>query len=375
MANEPGWHPDPFGRYQRRFHDGERWTEHVATDAHQMVDPLGASTGIPFATPPTALDGGAAVAGQASTDRGNVWRWLDTLGLEGRERPAPRLHAALAGAGGVVLAAGVTTLVVGDDGGRGRAALAGLVVIIVAFAARLWRGANEEMRAGAVGAVASGIAVLGFALFDSGEYTSTGPYLVIALMYLAAWALPGFRGRPVLLGLGLLAIVVGVGVGRINDQLLGFAGVDDAAGDLAVVFLLGAAALLALVWLLDRRGYRGVATPIVVSALICALIGLVAAAVRFDEEGSAFLLTIVGFIVCAVGHLGARRATTWYGAFLTAAGVTTLLAAIVEPTSTTGAGITLLAAAALLLATPVVVKAIQVARIDPMPPPNAPPSA
>lgn len=353
MANEPGWYPDPFGRYEQRFHDGRRWTEHVAVGGQQSVDEMDTN----------------------SSDGGAVWRWLDVLGAEGRERPAPRLHAALAGAGGVVFAAGVTTLVVGDDGGRGRTAAAGVLVILVAAAARLWRGANEEMRAGAIGALASGIAVLGVALFDAGEYTNTGPYLVIALLYLAAWALPGFRGRPVLLGLGLLAIVVGVGVGQVSDEIVGFAGFDQAANDLAVVFLLGAAALLALVWLLDRQGYRGVATPVVVSALICALIGLVAAAISFDEEGSAFLLTVVGFIVCAVGHLGARRATTWYGAYLTAAGVTTLLAAIVEPTSTTGAGITLLSAAALLLATPVVIKAIDAARADPAPPTSLPPPA
>src|SRR5688500_20352318 len=66
MANEPGWHPDPFGRYQQRYHDGARWTEHVATDGRQLVDPLGASTAIPFVTPPTALDGGAGVAGGGS---------------------------------------------------------------------------------------------------------------------------------------------------------------------------------------------------------------------------------------------------------------------------------------------------------------------
>jgi hypothetical protein len=25
-----GWYPDPFGRHERRFHDGRRWTDHVA---------------------------------------------------------------------------------------------------------------------------------------------------------------------------------------------------------------------------------------------------------------------------------------------------------------------------------------------------------
>ena len=27
---QPGWYPDPFGRFARRYHDGRAWTEHVA---------------------------------------------------------------------------------------------------------------------------------------------------------------------------------------------------------------------------------------------------------------------------------------------------------------------------------------------------------
>lgn len=31
----PGWYPDPSGRYAQRYHDGTRWTEHVADAAGQ----------------------------------------------------------------------------------------------------------------------------------------------------------------------------------------------------------------------------------------------------------------------------------------------------------------------------------------------------
>ncbi len=35
-----GWHPDPHGRADRRYHDGSRWTEHVAdADGATSVDP------------------------------------------------------------------------------------------------------------------------------------------------------------------------------------------------------------------------------------------------------------------------------------------------------------------------------------------------
>lgn len=34
------WHPDPLGRYQLRYYDGTRWTEHVSSNGVQSIDPL-----------------------------------------------------------------------------------------------------------------------------------------------------------------------------------------------------------------------------------------------------------------------------------------------------------------------------------------------
>jgi hypothetical protein len=33
------WAPDPSGRHQLRYWDGERWTEHVADEGHLSIDP------------------------------------------------------------------------------------------------------------------------------------------------------------------------------------------------------------------------------------------------------------------------------------------------------------------------------------------------
>lgn len=35
-----GWHPDPTQRFELRYHDGTRWTEHVARGGVQSTDPL-----------------------------------------------------------------------------------------------------------------------------------------------------------------------------------------------------------------------------------------------------------------------------------------------------------------------------------------------
>jgi hypothetical protein len=40
--SDAGWHPDPHGRAERRYHDGTRWTEHVAdAEGDASVDPQG----------------------------------------------------------------------------------------------------------------------------------------------------------------------------------------------------------------------------------------------------------------------------------------------------------------------------------------------
>lgn len=35
-----GWHPDPHGRYQLRYWDGQTWTSHVSTNGQTGVDPV-----------------------------------------------------------------------------------------------------------------------------------------------------------------------------------------------------------------------------------------------------------------------------------------------------------------------------------------------
>src|SRR3954451_15609782 len=40
--NPPGWHPDPLGRHEHRYWDGERWTDNVADQGNMSTDPLDA---------------------------------------------------------------------------------------------------------------------------------------------------------------------------------------------------------------------------------------------------------------------------------------------------------------------------------------------
>lgn len=38
-STPPGWHPDPFRRFQHRYWDGAHWTAHVSTHGQQWTDP------------------------------------------------------------------------------------------------------------------------------------------------------------------------------------------------------------------------------------------------------------------------------------------------------------------------------------------------
>ncbi len=42
-GGRPGWYPDPIGRFEFRYHNGERWTADVSVAGSRYVDPYGTS--------------------------------------------------------------------------------------------------------------------------------------------------------------------------------------------------------------------------------------------------------------------------------------------------------------------------------------------
>lgn len=45
LMTAAGWHPDPYTRFQLRYWDGNRWTEHVSSDGVNRIDPTPVETG------------------------------------------------------------------------------------------------------------------------------------------------------------------------------------------------------------------------------------------------------------------------------------------------------------------------------------------
>ncbi len=346
-AQPPGWHPDPWARHEQRYHDGTAWTAHVVDGGTQHVDPLGATPVVPFV--------------QRLGTTSGLRTFLDSLGPDARERPAPSLHTALAGSGGAVFAAGIVVALVGDDGSRGMAAVAGILLVAASLAVRLFLHRFVELAAAAVGAGAVGIAAIGIAIAGDNASSAVG-FLVLGVLYLAAWALPGFRGRPLMLGLGALTLLFSLAAAAGSDGGSGDLDLDTLTGYEGTLLLLAAGVLLALVFLLDRSGYHGVATGLVAAALIAAAVGAASTVAQLDDTGGTLLIILVGAAVCVVGSHGERRATTWYGAAVAAIGVVAFFVAVVEPTSAGTVGAVVVTAGIVLIVAPLVIDAIKANR-------------
>lgn len=375
-----GWYNDPYGRFQQRYWNGAAWTEHVSTNGVQQVDPMGASTVIPFAIPPTAYTTpGATTAGFAAlgepepheSPAGKVTMFLDGLGPDAKERPRPGLRAATAGLGGAITAIGVLIATQGEEPTRGVFIGVALALMIGAWALRTFVKL-EEVNAAAVGIVAVAIPTFAAAVTVSNNQGGFFTGLLAAVLFIAAWALPGFKSRNLLLGLGALALVGALGALSADDnnnsdiqkcdQFLeegdfdsfdaqcegvyddaydtGFipVGLPENLGTQGIIYLAGAGTLLGLTWWLDRRGYLGAATGLCAAGLISSVVGTVLLANEFGDTTGPLLVLVVGLLICIVGTHGERRATTWWGAALAAIGIVSLVAVQMEPDSAAATG-------------------------------------
>jgi hypothetical protein len=365
MSETPaGWFHDPYGRYQQRYWDGKDWTGHVLTDGQQVVDPLGNSPLIPIVSPATAYE--FAPVEQVPVERPP---FLSALGPDALTRPRPSLRHAVAGLGGSVLAVGALIATTGDSPSRGKIVGVAAVLVVVAWVLRSFVKV-EELQAAAVGIVVVGIIAFGAAVSVSNNRADFLTGIVIAALFIAAWAAPGFRGRNLLLGLGAIALVAAVGsladgnssqVDKCNSYLdagefdrfdaecqdvLGQssganflpAAFTDSLGTQGIVYLVGAALLLGATWWLDRQGYQGVATALVTAGLVSAVVGTALLVDRLNETTGPIFVSLVGLGVCVVGSHGGRRATTWWGAALLTGGLVALVAVQMKPGSSGAAG-------------------------------------
>ena len=270
----------------------------------------------------------------------------------------------LAGVGGAAAAAGIALSIIGDSvDDKARTIPAAVLIVVLAYAVRFGVKSQPELRSAAVGAAFVGIPGVAAALTSGGD--GGGTSILTAVLLIAAWALPGLRGRPLMLGTGAVAIVLWLttfGGDSSSDSDLFDLGLADFIGGQTWIYVIVGIAFLAMVWWLDEHGHHGVGTSLVVAALLSAALAVLKVVQDLGSTGGALLLTFAGVVVAVVGDHGQRRATTWFGVAVAAIGTVTFFTSVFEPSSTTEQATTLILSGLVLVVAPTIVNAVRASR-------------
>ncbi len=119
-----GWHPDPTGRFEFRWFNGDSWTADVATSGVRSIDPFGTAASVPAqAATSSQPPRGLAIASLVLGLTGVALAWLPFLVIVG-------VGAALGALGlGVLAMHRIST----GTGSGPRAAMAGVVTGVLAL--------------------------------------------------------------------------------------------------------------------------------------------------------------------------------------------------------------------------------------------------
>ena len=154
-------------------------------------------------------DGAPAVAVASSSTGDKIVAWL---GEDNAERPKPTLVATFAGIGGLLAAYGLMVAVAGDSPNpRGKIVTISVVLLALALAVR------QFVKIAPLQAAAVGVAVAAIPAFSIAATVGDGDNAgfltgaVLAVVALAAWALPGLKHRHIMLAIGALALVSAFG--------------------------------------------------------------------------------------------------------------------------------------------------------------------
>ncbi|WP_229022962.1 DUF2510 domain-containing protein [Actinomarinicola tropica] len=335
MSDRPGagWYPDPSDPAQQRWWDGTAWTDQVSG--------AGGAPGV--STSPAATPGRVELAERLM-----------------RARPEGSVGVAVAAAGGVlgVLGAFVT---ISETDGRTPSNLVAVLVLLAAYALALAGPAWTRPAALAGGVVAPLVLAGNLAPELDGRMAIILPALLAGGAWLAMFLAPGLRGAPVLVAGALLAAWAAFtgATAPTNDAFrsvevygMGGTGYWDAPvnpigqGESTLVVALVVVCVAAV---LDRRGWRVLATPFIAVGVVLGFVGVSSVTSGVDSiAASAVLVIAVGGVIAVVGGSGRRRGSTWIGTGLAVAGIVALLADLVD--DPTGAGVLLVLIAAGLVA-------------------------
>lgn len=386
---EPGWYPDPTGRFEHRYWSGAGWTEWVLVAGSQQVDRFWEGTRIggevqrsSSSHPSAAVAAGSTGAPDPGAARPSRAALRDRLA---RPRPHASPHAAVAAVAGVAVVIGIVALA-GEVPDRTAQVLIGIVIAVVAYGLA-FVGTGVSRAAGLPGALFGPPVVVAGLLGESldGRASVAVALLVVAAIWIVMFLTPGFLGAPVLLSGSMLAawsaIVTAIWGGSSSNPAwsigetgrstailqyqdpIGSSGfpiepgmsvvdLDGLTSATGVATLLVALGCVIAAGAVDRRGWHVLATPLIATGVILAVEGLYLASLTFAEGELLALLALgVGVALIVVGTQGARRGSVWIGATLGFVGLVGLIAESVQSRTTLGIAMLVVGAALFALAT------------------------
>jgi hypothetical protein len=309
--------------------------------------------------------------------------FLGRLGAWATRRAEPRLWISLAGAGCALAVAGVVTISgdaqVGEDGFSDGTRLPGIIMcLVVAAAGYVLLHWFPESPAATAGVTAIALAVPPFFYFLTFDADSVPPWsaegilALSALVWLVSYIVGPARGRPLLVGAGLVAVVLLVfqlveepfsaGFDESFVDEAPFAPDDPLPGDepfpggqsvtgessepdpttLGIISLVFGVAYLVCARLLDRRGFAGTATPFVVASLAAIAAGISLLGEDIEAAGAGAASVVAGLVVAWFGARSGRRGSTVIGAAGVALGIVLIIADAMQESSPTRIGVALL---------------------------------
>ncbi|HKA83566.1 MAG TPA: hypothetical protein VKD21_06870 [Acidimicrobiales bacterium] len=312
--------------------------------------------------------------------------FLGRLGAWATRRAEPRLWISLAGAGCALAVAGVVIISgdaqVGEEGFSDGTRLPGIIMcLVVAVAGYVLLHWFAESPAATAGVTAIALAVPPFFYFLTFDADSVPPWsaegilALSALVWLVSYVVGPARGRPLLVGAGLVAVVLLVFQlveepfsAGFEDTFVEapFAPDEPLPGDepfpggesltsesgepdpttLGIISLLFGVAYLVCARLLDRRGFAGTATPFVVASLAAIAGGIALLGEDIEAAGAGAASVVAGLVVAWFGARSGRRGSTVIGAGGVALGIVLIIADAMQESSPTRVGIALLAVGA-----------------------------
>jgi hypothetical protein len=286
----------------------------------------------------------------------------------------------VAAAGAVVAFGGAMTLAFdntgNDDGGLTKwpGVLISLAAVVAGYAV-LW--VQKRGPLATTGVVVFTVAVPFLVLYATLDENALPPFSIDAIFglssvaWVVAYVVGPSRGRPFVLGAALIGIwwfvleqVTDVFSSPFTVVEMVFSQLDPTSGalgdvgpspfefrgpdptEIAVVCGVFALAYLGGSYVLDRRGFRGVTTPMVFVGNAAAIVAVLSVSDDLEEIGTGIVALLVGVALAYRGATSERRATTWIGGIYVVGGVQTIIGGITD--SPTTGGILLLAAGAVL---------------------------